>query len=264
MVKLDNAKSIADAYFDELRATVEIREAYHDIIVLNAQAIYGAFEHDAKLKARLQSALKVKTTDKSALLRGLFVQGVGIFEEFVRLLVTEVLEEKVRFFRRYSELDEVLRNGFLIHSGRVLTHYGSGGVNGVRYDFSKLTTSLASCLSDEEGYFLEARVFTVLMGNSTPERLTKLFQTIGLPEPFSTELGECAELKRAMGVTAKAQAAKLAERKLSDLVSLRNDIAHGVLAGAMSVDEFRENIDVLSALTSALKKLCEAHTRTVG
>lgn len=257
MATLDSAKSLADAYFDELRATAEIRQAYHDIIVLNAPTLYGAFGHDAKLKGRLTDVLKLKTTDQSALLRGLFVQAIGVFDEFVRSLISAVLDKRTNDSGKYSDLNESLRNGFISQSGRVLSHYGSGTVNGVRYDFSKLTSSLAVCLSDSAGYFLEPRVFTILMGNSTPDRLKKLFATVGLPEPFSPDLGECGELKKAMGETRKAQVAQMAEERLAALIALRNDIAHGYLTTSISADEFREHIKVLCALTSALKELCE-------
>ncbi|MEQ1694345.1 MAG: MAE_28990/MAE_18760 family HEPN-like nuclease [Hyphomicrobiaceae bacterium] len=261
MAMLDGAKSVADAFFDELRATVEIRKSYSDIIVLNAPMLFAAFQHDAKLKERLKEALKFKTTDQSALLRGLFVQSIGVFEEFVRRLVTLVLEERVKGSRKYSELNDQLKNGFISHSGRVLTHYGSGSVNGVRYDFSKLTLSLAGCLSDAQPYSLDPRVFTILMGNCTPDRLAKLFEIIGLPDPFSSALGECSELKNAMGETRKAQVAKMAEERLAKLVALRNDIAHGDLTTSISADEFKEHINFLSALTSALKELCEKPPR---
>lgn len=175
MEALDKAKSTADAYFDELRATAEIRKAYHDIIVLNAPALYGAFANDPKMRERMGAALKLKTTDESALLKGLLVQAVAVFEEFIRLVVSSAVDSKVKSSDKYSGLNEALRNGFLVHSGRVLTCFGSGSVNGVQYDFSKLTESLAMCLADKEGYFLEPRVFTVLMGNCTPRSAQEAF-----------------------------------------------------------------------------------------
>lgn len=257
MATLDNAKSIADAYFDELQSTAEIRQAYVDIIVVNSAALYGAFSHDDKLKNRLTDALRLKTTDQSALLRGLFVQAVGVFDEFIRSLIASVLEKRVEKSAKFCDLSEALKNGFVSRSGRVLSHYGSGTVNGVGYDFSKLTSSLASCFSNDEDYFIEARVFTILMGNSTPERLRKVFSELGLPEPFSPDLGMCLELKKALGETRKERVAHMAEERLKELIDQRNDIAHGDLTAALSPDEFRNNIAVLSALTSAFKELCE-------
>lgn len=257
MAMLDSAKSVADAYFDELRDTAEIRQVYHDLIVSNAGTLFGAFAEDAHLKRRLTDALKLKTTDQSALLRGLFVQAVGAFDEFVRSLVSAVIEEKVKSSDKYSKLGEPLRNGFMSHSGRALSYYGSGTVNGVRYDFGKLTLSLAGCLSDSKDYFLDPRVFTITMGNSTPERLEKIFKILELPEPFSADLGDNSELKRATGETRKARIAELAKIRLSELIELRNNIAHGELTSAISPDEFQDNVNFLSALTSALKELCE-------
>lgn len=257
MAALDKAKSTADAYFDELRATAEIRKVYHDIIVLNAQVLYGAFANDSKMRERIGAALKLKTTDESALLKGLLVQAVAVFEEFIRQVVSSAIDRKVKSSGKYSELNEGLRNGFLVHSGRVLTYYGSGSVNGVQYDFSKLTESLAMCLADEAGYFLEARVFTVLMGNCTPDRLKKLFEVIGLPQPFSAEFGECPELKKVTGEAGKVQAAKKSEVRLSQLIKLRNDIAHGDITVAITPNDLEEHIQMLAALTDAFKKLCK-------
>ncbi len=184
MEPLETAKAVSDAYFDELRATVEIRQAYHDIIVLNSVTLFAAFEHDARLKSRLKDALKLKTTDQSALLRGLFVQAVGVFDEFVRSLISSKIEERSKACDKYNDLSEKLRNGFISNSGKVLTHYGRGTVNGVRYDFNRLTSSLIACLSNSKDYFLEPRVFTILMGNSTPDRLKNLFEAVDLPAPF--------------------------------------------------------------------------------
>jgi len=190
METLDTAKSIADVYFEELQATAEIRQAYNDIIVTNARTLFSAFSHDKTLNRRLTEALKLKTTDQSALLRGLFVQSIGVFDEFVRSLIKSVVDIKAHEAGKYSNLEEPLRNGFMSNAGRVLSHYGSGNINGVKYDYSKLNSSLLSCLADEDGFHLEPRVFTVLMGNSTPDRLRKVFQIVGLPDPFGAEIGE--------------------------------------------------------------------------
>lgn len=257
MATLDNAKAVAEAYFDELKATAEIRQAYNEIIVMNAGVLFGAFGHDGNLKRRLTEALKLKTTDQSAMLRGLFVQAIGVFDEFVRALIATELEKRAKEKKKYSELSQALQNGFISHAGRVLTHYGSGSVNGVKYDFSRLNSSLASCLTDEEGFSLEPRVFTVLMGNSTPERLRKIFETIGLPDPFGVNIGESTELKRALGETRKSVVARMADERLAKLISIRNDIAHGELTTSISYDEFIEGVDFLCALIGALKELCE-------
>lgn len=257
METLDVAKSVADAYFDELRATAEIRQVYNEIVVMNSGALFGAFNHDPGLKRRLTDALKLKTTDQSALLRGLFVQAIGIFDEFVRSLIASELDRRARDTKKYSQLSMALRNGFISHAGRVLSHYGSGSVNGVKYDFSKLNSSLATCLTDADGFYFEPRVFTVLMGNSTPDRLKKVFEIIGLPDPFGADIGENSELKKALRETKKAVVARMAEERLTKLIALRNDIAHGELTTAISHDEFQESIDFLCALISAFRALCK-------
>jgi hypothetical protein len=95
------------------------------------------------------------------------------------------------------------------------------------------------------------------MGNCTPLRLTNLFQKVGLPAPFSADFGDCPDLKKAVGENRKLQAAKLAEHRLTDLMALRNDIAHGAPTISLSVDELRESIQLLCALTSAFRMLCE-------
>lgn len=44
---------------------------------------------------------------------------------------------------------------------------------------------------------------------------------------------------------------------MSELIKLRNDIAHGALTVAISANELEEHIEMLAALTSAFERMCK-------
>ena len=254
MSSVQRAVKIAHVQIEEAEATVRIRYAYKDFVVLNAQSLYSIFRDEKECREKLSKALKDKDTDTSILFRGLIVQLIGIFENFIRLLCEAVVKKKSTDAGTYSALDETIRNEHLCHSAKILTHLKKGHVNGIKYDFSRLQVSLANCILDTSNFNVQPDVFTLLMGNCRSSRLVDLFRSLSLPDPFDASLGGHSELRKCTNEQSKKRVAEFAKLTLDKHIDLRNDIAHGNLTRSVSKAEFDECVKFFKALIKALSQ----------
>ncbi|MFC2968057.1 HEPN domain-containing protein [Acidimangrovimonas pyrenivorans] len=255
MASLDTAKSRALDYAAELRATSEVRQYFTEIIIGRNGQLMGAFQHEPAAKARLVEAAKLKATPSSALYRGLFIQANSIFEAYVRDLSSIVVEHKASRAKKYSELPHSFRLQHIYFSGQILQHMKTGTLAGQKFNFDGLTDALGKCFSDAQPFSIMPEVFTLMMGNVTPDRLDSLFQKIGLPEPFNPGVGRNAAIKKVLNETRQPSAAKLASEKLLAIVGLRNTLVHGDLSATVEQSDFEEALGFLEAMVEALDEL---------
>lgn len=255
MSKLDDAKSLADSYLDEIDATIEIRQTYTNIVVAMAGPLMGALKYDKTSQATIQQALKYKTVDSSTLYKPLIVQIHGIFENYVRSTVRAIIEDRFEINETYANLDQKFRNEHIAHAARILTHIKGGSILGVAYNFDGLLTNLGKGLSGQRGYRLNPEIYTKLMGNCTAERLEKLFEAISLPEPFSDALGRSTAIQGHFDDKTKGRVATRAKEKLDSQIALRNDIVHGDLTRAVDLTALQDTLSFFRALIAGLDQL---------
>src|SRR5690606_1568036 len=108
---------------------------------------------------------------------------------------------------------------------------GDGAINGAKYDFDSLQKNLGTCFTDSSPLQLNVGIFTVFIGNCTPERLERLFEEIGLSPPFSDSLGRNALVKKWSGNKGANEAAKSVRKELEIQLERRNEIVHGITGG---------------------------------
>ncbi|MEC5293196.1 MAE_28990/MAE_18760 family HEPN-like nuclease [Aurantimonas sp. C2-6-R+9] len=255
MTQLDSAKDRAFSYLAELRQTAAVRQFFSEIIIGRNGDLMGAFGYDTAVKARLREAVKLKATPPAALYRGLFVQANSIFEAYVRDLSSIVAEHKVSRVTTYSELPEKFRLQHIHLSSQILQHVKTGAVAGQKFNFDRLTNALGQCFSNSHEFSIMPEVFTLMMGNATPDRLETLFEKLGLPEPFNPGVGRSAAIKKVIGEIRQASAAKLAKEKLHELVRLRNTLVHGDLSTAVEQSDLDEAVDFFEAMIESFDEL---------
>ncbi|MBS4051232.1 MAG: hypothetical protein KGZ69_08515 [Methylomonas sp.] len=255
MASLESAKTTAENYLEEILSTIQIRQSYHDIVVSQSGVLFSAFAHDSVAKGKLKEALKYKGTDANSLYMALVVQANGVFEQYIRAFTSAVLDVRRSACTKYSELDEKLRYEHIVCSARVLSFLKKGNVNGQEFNFDQLISHLGVCFSDEPDFYLGGEVFTILLGNCTPSRLEGLFESLGLPVPFSDLIGENAKLKKRIKETKRAKVAKMAREELERLINLRNTIVHGDLRPTVTLTEVTESVEFFFALIDAFDTL---------
>ena len=260
MSRLNDAKSLAHSYLDEVHATIAIRLSYNNVVIGMAGQLMGALGEDKVSRAILQEALKHKTSDPSTLYRSMIVQINGVFENYIRSLAAAVIEEHIETAKLYDELQLKFRNAYISHAAQVLTHIKAGNVQGVAYNFDDLLKNLGKGLSGQKGYRLNAEVYTMLMGNCTAGRLEKLFDALSLPKPFSDSLGTDPDLKAHFEDKTKGRVAKRTEEMLDNQINLRNDIVHGDLTRAVDQGTVHDTLSFFRALISGLTRLASSKT----
>lgn len=243
---------LAELYFMELMKTASLRSYFNDLVLTKSQILFSAFSVDKNLQNRLRESMSLKEIDDSALLKGLFLQSVSVYENYIKGMVSCIIQMNINKASKYSELTTQLKNGFISNAGKALSYYGGGTVNGVRFDFDALTESLKLCLTDEQPYHIDATVFTILMGNCTSQRLQKLLEKIGHSSDIFKDISDDGGLKKVLKETRKAQINHMTKEKLDLIMDLRNDIAHGDLTRTLNKDEFDDYVQFLRSLIGAL------------
>lgn len=253
--KIDGARDRAYRYLEELQQTADVRDFFNDIIIKRFGELRQHFRLDTAALARLSDAIKLKSTSPNALYRGLFIQANSIFEIFVREFSSIVADNIASQASRYSQLPEAFRHQHIALSGKILREINTGDLTLHRVNFNNLTSALGKCFSDAENFSLASEVFTLKIGNITPERLKDLFEQLALPHPFRPGVGNNGAIQKVLGEKSKQTAANLAEKKLKEIVRKRNLLVHGDSDLAVERSDLNETFDFLKALISALGDL---------
>lgn len=246
------AMHLALSYLDEIESTLEIRQSYTTVVVGMAGYLMPALKHDPTSKDVLRKALSYKTVDAGAFYKCMVVQCHGVFENYIRSLVKEVVKHRIAENVTYTSLGESFRKDHIYHAALILRHIKSGSIMGDGYDFDALILDLKKALNDEEGYNLSPEIYTKLMGNCTSDRIESLFTALGLPDPFSDVIGTNVAIKKHFSDRTKGRVSVRAKEKLDDQIRLRNRIVHGELTVALDENDLRDNIDFFRSLISGL------------
>jgi RiboL-PSP-HEPN len=255
MNPFERAISTSDAYMREITATADMRQCYNDIVVSQASTLFAAFSENKLAKSSLTRALALKLTDSNTLFRGLMIQVHANFENYIRLYISAVIAQKFESKETYSEIEEEVRHEHLIHVAKIILKIKSGSISGSNYDFDTLLRNLGSCLTNRSKFALNSEVFTVLMGNCTPDRLENLFNALKLRAPFDVITGKNKSLKIWSGETSPARVASRTRQELGRQIDLRNDIVHGNITRAVSLTDLQISLQFFQALISALDEM---------
>jgi len=258
MDAIDRAKSTMLSQVAEILSNARIRESFASFFVANASALYSYANMRPEIRRELDSVLKLKSTDPVAVYRGLLIQVHGAFELFVKNLSDSILNSYSSKVTKYSELDVKIRNAHAVKSAEVLAQLNEGKVNGSPYDFLTLQKNLGFCFADLTGFILNTDVFTLTMGNCTPDRLEKLFKALGLAEPFDDNTGKNHHVKKWANGAGARDAAKQAKQRLEEELRKRNDIAHGKIASSVSYHDVEQSCSFFLALTEAFLEKARA------
>ncbi|MEN5169596.1 hypothetical protein ABE444_08530 [Brevundimonas pondensis] len=233
MDALDRAISTAEASIDEIIDNLKIREDFTSFFVGRSRELYAysQFGNYPGIKSQFERSMSRKSAAPDAAYRGLFVEVNSTFERGVKSIAEAVLLDRQSKVRRFSDLDTDFRNRHSVFSAKVLAKLHDNSIHGAKYDFATLQRNLGSCLTDAEPVRLNTDVFTIFIGNCTPERLESLFQNLGLPPPFDEDLGKTPALKKWSGKGGAKEAATAAQTALEEQIERRNDIVHGVIGG---------------------------------
>lgn len=250
MNSLQRARRGAEAEMKEITDNLGVIRSFKSLFVARAPSLFPREGLDAGLRRELEKVLALGQTDLRPAYAGLYVQVHGVVERYINGLVAACVERIAAGKTSYSDLPPDFARSHSAHAGRALGYISDGSVNGVSFDFPALTAALAVCFADTSQPVLVSRVFTISMGNCTPERLKSLFGILGLSEPFADDIGSHSEIKALPSYRGGARAlAKQAKKDWKDALSLRNRILHDASSVPVITDS---DVVQLSALALAL------------
>lgn len=251
------ARTGAQAAIAEIVANASVRQRFPAFVLGQAQDLFAYASDKAHVKGELQTLLKLGSPDPAAVHRGLLIQLNGVFEGFIKSLVSSHIAQKASRVSQFDELETSLQTTYAAHAGRALSRIFDGSINGISYDFSALQAEMGNCFSGGTPFTINGEVFTLLMGNCTPERLAKLFDQVGLPEPFGATVGQHKAVQSWCGERKAGRAASLAQDELAQQISTRNDLVHGLASKDVVIHDVERAAVFFDCLVTAYSDLAE-------
>jgi hypothetical protein len=251
MTAIDRALETLKASQAEILATLQLRKLQAESIIGLNPIVAPLLADHPQIKQTFESALRIRSTSLDAFYRGLFITTLSSFEGFVKLFVSALAQLKAEGVGKFSELPQKFQNQYLKRVGQVLSHIGSGAVQGIPYNFTGIREGLGKCLVDSGRPALNGEVYTLLMGNPTWERLDKAFQSLGIEKPFDQAFGSSEHMK-SWGKAAWTKNLADGKSTLDKLIDDRNLIVHASSPISIVESDIIDAWDFLSAFGSAL------------
>lgn len=175
----------------------------------------------------------------------------AIYERFVEDLITDWLAMLPKIYLSYSDLEERIRTTHQIGVGKLLVD-----LNKNRYEYLSIEEVISGIfrgVSDDKGYELFPDAFLIHEQNLRKEILEKLLADAGIPNVWSW-LEKHRAVKQFLQEVRGNQ--NSAEGELNQLISYRNDAAHGEIPqDVLDSNALIELCDFIEALCEALTEL---------
>ncbi len=226
-----------------IRKIIKTNDQFKDMI--------GRQELDLKLLTPLVENIpntrKWKIYEHSAAVTRLY----AIYERFVEDLITDWLAVLPKIYLSYSDLEERIRTTHQTGVGKLLID-----LNKNRYEhlsIKKVISGISRGVMDDKGYELLLDAFLIHEQNLRKEILDKLLADAGIPNAWIW-LEKHRLIKNFVQEVRGNQ--NTAEGELNELISYRNDAAHGRIAyDVLGSKSLIELCDFIEALCEALTEL---------
>lgn len=211
-------------------------------------------------RTTFQSALKMRSKSRTPAFNGLFVMAITNFELFVKEEMDDALGRKAVATKEFTKLDKTFQDNYISSVGKVIAGTSSGTVGGIPFTrFDEITSIFSKNYVGDGALKLTGEVFTLLMGNPTWNRLTKLFGILGLEDPFGKELASTPAMKAHFGNARWTEIVENTESFHENALRRRNSIVHNVVPIALVDDEVREALRFYDAFAAGLDSVVSAH-----
>lgn len=245
---LEDANNILGVTIDEIEQNAEFIATAMNYIA-ESSALVFAHDSGGEVRASLDVALRLRRTQPAAVYRGLVVQVVAAFEEYMRnFCIAQIDAVHVAINDNGGILNEAIRISYLSKAGKILGQIPSGTYFGSRFDFRSLERSLPSVLSKVRPIQFQPSVFSTRLGSCTSDKIEEIFSLFQLKGPFVKELGaHPAAGPWRKGSASPTAASILIQNELNTLIDLRNDLAHGALS-TVTIDDVKNASLLIRAL----------------
>jgi hypothetical protein len=224
-----------------------------------APHVIGAQISNAE-RGQFQKALHLRSKSRTPAFNGLYVMSITNFELFVKEEIDEAMSRKALAVQAFSKLDKTFQDNYISGVGKVIAGKSSGTVAGVPFGrFDELVKCFSKGYVGDGALRLMGEVFTLLMGNPTWDKLTKLLKTLGVPDPLGKEFGSTSSMKSHFGNAKWGEVIANAESFHDNALRRRNSIVHNVIPIASGEDDVRQALSFYDAFAAGLNGVITAH-----
>lgn len=249
--------------FQELLKTVRVNvSTVRSIIKTNEKLRKIAFGEGALTKQELKedaaSILTILIQDMPQLQKwqiyehcAVVTRVYAIYERFVEDLITDWIQRLLELFPLYSDLEQRVRDTYLSGVEQLLLNLNKNRFKHLSPE--RVVRGLSQGVIGEDKYELLADAFLLHEQNLRRQPLEKLFADVGIPNAWAW-----VEKHRAIKnfVEEIRGSQNTAEGELNELISYRNDAAHGEpIDNFLGSDALLEQCDFVESLCQALAEV---------
>lgn len=185
-------------------------------------------------------------TDLPIMAGAILLYAVGRFEYFVRQCVEGTVDGLTAKANLFSDLPENLRRACRDQTLMVAQSPRKYDFDEIRVD--ALLAQFVSCKQGGAPLVVSSEVVSITESNMRPEVLAEVLRRVGISDFWRT-VGKQLPLQVLLGETNDGSCSKAAQARLSDLMSLRNQIAHPTGTTSFpSLEDVGRELDLLEAV----------------
>ncbi len=186
----------------------------------------------------------------------------GRFENFVRELFEDLCDSLASQVEEFSHLPKKMQDNLIQYTGNVIANPRKYGI--ADNEVVAFVTALSDNLSGTKLSGVNSKCLSLTTENMWPDTVKSIFSRIGATGVWE-RIGQQAGIQTFFEVDSPKRASDQARKVLSDLMTLRNRIAHP--SGAItwpSADETYSYLKYCQLTATALSEICEVWSNSLG
>jgi hypothetical protein len=188
---------------------------------------------------------------------GMIVLLAATYEVFARDTIEAICREIENQIPKFDDLDESIKSENARATGRILSRRSEQKYS--QFDYVDLCKKIGTCVSGSAQYSLNSGPLAAHDRNLNVGELSGLFKRVGI-ENLLDKIGASASIQQYFGTTEAASAKKAVCAKLTEFISLRNQVAHnGRGDSSVAPEAIMQWADYFIALAEALSLIAEQY-----
>lgn len=199
----------------------------------------------------VQDFLNIPHLESRRFLNGQYVVVCAAFEKFLRESLETAINDISQKTKSFQELDPLLVNRNMIETGRLLMRVENPSDH-VPIDIFELCKNLGGCHPNSTDFKLNADAISLLNGVKEIDKYLDYLRLCGIKIDWD-KLCQDKEIQKRFGTKATRETTKKSAEFLTNLVRIRNRIAHtGDSPADITFQQLSDTIAVIRAIKNAI------------
>lgn len=238
------------ADLERVRRLLHLVSMFRDFGASGIPSQLAANPSDWQQAVSLHGEASSVRTDLPLMAGAILLYAVGRFEYFVRQCVEGVVDGLTAKVASFSQLPNNLQKAYKEQTLTIAQSPRKYDYDEVRVD--TILAQLVSCKQGANPVTVSAEVVSITESNMRPEILSELLKRVGITDFWRT-VGKQLPVQILLSESDEGGCSKAAQSRLTDLMNLRNQIAHPTGSTTFpSPEDVARELDLLEAVSQVV------------